>query len=491
MKKIALALTIGLIMSNYSGAAIQDIQVSNNTRAAATISWITDNMTTGEVHYSENSLLSNPTTAYDVRGQAFEGCTHYVEIENLDKETTYYFEVLSGSELDNDSGDYYTFKTMKEPFAPPGICLHYGYVYKGGGSTAAATGAILYLWVTHNGEESYPLSKLIDSRREDEAAFVFNVRETRSVDTDELFPSINIGDPIHLKVVYCGDLIVQKDMVFKGCTYNCGSMTLVPSSVTPTTVPTITPTTTPTTTTTTDPTTTTILSTTTTAETPPPQCEVIIVLPSEHVSTWEKMQLSARTFCDGEAVTGNYVWYVDTSSGSKIDENGLYKAGAVAGTDTVTAIDTLLNDNNVATGMITISPLWPMAYDKMWGDKKGTNLSILRQFRDDVLADSEMGRDYVFMLYNNSLEILLLLLQDPSLIQETTGVIDELLPGITTRMNGNEMILSKKQLADMGLLLSRFESKASPELKAAIRKVGKDMRERRAFEQLRIQMIMQ
>ena len=105
MKKIALALTIGLIMSNYTGAAIQDIQVSNNTRAAATISWITDNKATGEVHYSENPLLSNPTTAYDVRGQAFEGCTHYVEIENLDKETTYYFEVLSGSELDNDSGD--------------------------------------------------------------------------------------------------------------------------------------------------------------------------------------------------------------------------------------------------------------------------------------------------------------------------------------------------------------------------------------------------
>lgn len=201
------------------------------------------------------------------------------------------------------------------------------------------------------------------------------------------------------------------------------------------------------------------------------------------------MQLNARTFCDGKAVVGSYVWYVYTSAGSKIDENGLYKAGAVAGTDTVTVIDTLLNNNNVATGMITISPLWPMAYDKMWGDQKGTNLSLLRQFRDDVLAASEVGRDYVFMLYNHSLEILILLLQDPSLIQETTAAIDELLPGITARLNGNEMILSKKQLADFGLLLSRFESKANPELKTAIRKVRKDMRERRAFERLRIRMM--
>ena len=216
---------------------------------------------------------------------------------------------------------------------------------------------------------------------------------------------------------------------------------------------------------------------------------MIIDLPSEHVLPWEKMQLSARTFCDGKAVTGNYAWYVDTSAGSKVDEYGLYKAGAVAGTDTVTVIDTLLNDNNVATGMITISPLWPMAYDKMWGDKKGTNLSLLRQFRDDVLADSEMGRDYVFMLYNNSLEILLLLLQDPSLTKETKVVIDKLLPGIPSLLDGGEMSLSQRQLAEVELLLARFETKAGSGLKTAIRKVRKDMRERRAFEQLRIRIM--
>ena len=215
---------------------------------------------------------------------------------------------------------------------------------------------------------------------------------------------------------------------------------------------------------------------------------MIIDLPSENVSPWEKMQLSARTFCDGKAVTGNYVWYLNTTAGSKIDENVLYKAGVVAGTDIVTVIDTL-NGNFMATGMITISPLWPMAYDKMWGDKKGANLSLLRQFRDDVLADSEMGRDCVFMLYNNSLEILLLLLQDPSLTKETKVVIDELLPGIPSLLDGGEMSLSQRQLAEVELLLARFEAKAGSGLKTAIRNVRKDMRERRAFEQLRIQIM--
>ena len=211
---------------------------------------------------------------------------------------------------------------------------------------------------------------------------------------------------------------------------------------------------------------------------------MIIDLPSVNVLPWENMQLSARTFCDGKAVAGNYIWYVNTTVGSIIDENGLYRAGAVAGTDTVTAIDTLLSENNTATGMITISPLWPIAYDKMWGTKKGENLSILRKFRDEVLVDSEVGRDYIFLLYSNSIEIAILLIQHPSLIQNTKEVIGELLPGVESLLDGGgEMTLSKKSLADVELLLTKFETKASPWLKTAIKKARKDLREGELFSQ--------
>jgi len=213
---------------------------------------------------------------------------------------------------------------------------------------------------------------------------------------------------------------------------------------------------------------------------------VIINLPSAYVSPWENIQLSARTFCDGKAVTGNYVWYVDTSAGSKIGETGLYKAGAITGTDTVTVIDTLLNEDNVATGTITISPLWPMAYDKMWGAKKGKNLSLLRKFRDDVLVNSDMGRDYIFMIYNNSLEILLLLLQNPPLTKETSRVIDGLLPGIHSLLDGGGMKLSGKQMADVESLLLAFEAKAGPGLKTFIEKVKNDIRKGEPFRQLHI-----
>ena len=110
-----------------------------------------------------------------------------------------------------------------------------------------------------------------------------------------------------------------------------------------------------------------------------------------------------NTYCDGEELRGTYKWYLNSTVGSSIDENGLYKAGPVAGTDVVTVID-IAHGNSLAMAEVNISPLWPMAYDKMWGAKKRENLSLLRSLRDGVLAESEVGREYIFMLYNNSLE---------------------------------------------------------------------------------------
>ena len=96
MKAIVCALVMGLMVPSFAGAAIENIQVSNNNFVAVTISWTTDSNVMGEVHYSQNPDLSNPMTAYDVRGQFFTGCTHYVEITGLTKETIYYFEVVAG-----------------------------------------------------------------------------------------------------------------------------------------------------------------------------------------------------------------------------------------------------------------------------------------------------------------------------------------------------------------------------------------------------------
>jgi len=186
-------------------------------------------------------------------------------------------------------------------------------------------------------------------------------------------------------------------------------------------------------------------------------------------------------------VEGAYSWSLRSTSGGKIDEkSGLYRAGAKAGIDVVTVIDTK-NGNKSANAEVVVSLLWSMAYDKMWGNRRGETLSLLRRFRDEVLANSEMGKEYISMLYKNSLEMLILLFQNPSLIDETKEAIDELLPGIQSILSGGEMVISKKQLSRIESLLIRFETIATPRLKSAIKKMKRDIKEGEIFGEIGIE----
>ncbi|KPJ58467.1 MAG: hypothetical protein AMJ42_03235, partial [Deltaproteobacteria bacterium DG_8] len=245
-------------------------------------------------------------------------------------------------------------------------------------------------------------------------------------------------------------------------------------------------TTAPITTTTTIPiTTTTVLSTTTTII-PTPECEVTIDPSSKKVLPRATVQFNAITSCDGEVVTGDYTWYIDSTIGSSInEESGLYKAGTGAGTDTVRVIDTA-NWNTEATTEAIVSLLWPMAYDKMWGARKDEKLLLLRVFRDEILLNTEVGREYVSILYNNSFEIAILLLQEPSLTSQTREVIDELLQSVESLLYNNDMIISQKTIGNIESLLTNFETKASPKLKTAIMKVKEDIKKGEMFGRLGI-----
>jgi hypothetical protein len=125
-----------------------------------------------------------------------------------------------------------------------------------------------------------------------------------------------------------------------------------------------------------------------------------------------------------------------------------------------------------------------MAYDKMWGAGKDENLLLLRLFRDEILLNTEFGREYVFMLYNNSLEIVTLLLQEPSLTMQTKEVIDELLIGIESLLYADEIQTSQDTIDNVVSLLNNFKSYASPKLKTAIKKLKKDINEGEVFKRL-------
>jgi hypothetical protein len=127
-----------------------------------------------------------------------------------------------------------------------------------------------------------------------------------------------------------------------------------------------------------------------------------------------------------------------------------------------------------------------MAYDKMWGVKKDKNLLLLRISRDEILLTTEVGREYIFILYNNSFEIVMLLLQDTSLLIQTRELLDEFLLNIESLLYNNEIEIRQHTIDSLKSLLNQFKSKASPKLKTIINKVERDIDKREIFGQLGI-----
>lgn len=159
-------------------------------------------------------------------------------------------------------------------------------------------------------------------------------------------------------------------------------------------------------------------------------------------------------------------------------------------TTTTTAIQPSPTTTSSSTSTTTsTSQLWPLLYNEMWGNKKDQNLLLLRSFRDEILLNAEPGMDYVFLLYDNSLEIAILLFLDPSSTKLAAEVINEILHGVESLLYNDEVIISRKTINDFESLLNQLEPKASPGLKTVIKKVKKDIREEVIFKQLGIKTI--
>jgi phosphodiesterase/alkaline phosphatase D-like protein len=73
------------------------------------VSWTTDTPSNGQVEWGTTTALGS-TTADGVASTT----THYVVITGLAPSTVYYFQVRSGSLVDNNHGSYYTVTTGRE-----------------------------------------------------------------------------------------------------------------------------------------------------------------------------------------------------------------------------------------------------------------------------------------------------------------------------------------------------------------------------------------
>ena len=112
---------------------------------------------------------------------------------------------------------------------------------------------------------------------------------------------------------------------------------------------------------------------------------------------------------------------------------------------------------------------WPQSYAKLWGEQKDANLLLLRTFREEVLNSTAAGREITHRLYDNSLELSLLLALNPVLARQAREVADELLPSVETRLYTGEAAIRQQAVEDMIALLDQFAVKGSPRLKGDLR----------------------
>jgi hypothetical protein len=131
------------------------------------------------------------------------------------------------------------------------------------------------------------------------------------------------------------------------------------------------------------------------------------------------------------------------------------------GTDTETKID-----------YITVSTEgWEGAYDSLF--RHPSDLTLLRQYRDEFLIKTIKGKLYTKLLYNRSEEALQVLLQNPELMMEAKHLIEANKDAVSDVLHGNEGVIYNTD--EIVSFLKAYARKSPPGLKLLAITVEKEM----------------
>ncbi|MCX6030341.1 MAG: hypothetical protein NT169_13730 [Chloroflexi bacterium] len=100
-----------------------------------------------------------------------------------------------------------------------------------------------------------------------------------------------------------------------------------------------------------------------------------------------------------------------------------------------------------------------------------SNLQVLRELRDGVMAGTPAGRKYVDLYYRHAAEISGILLRDAALRGRTATLIEKYLPAaraLVGQPGGRAMVLTAKDVRQIEALLDDVAAQGSPELAATL-----------------------
>ncbi|MBI2855954.1 MAG: leucine-rich repeat domain-containing protein [Chloroflexi bacterium] len=174
--------TITVLPSSLD-CAVHDLQVTNVSDVAFAVTWRTVDDCTGLVEYGTEPG-SPAARSGDDRGAV--GQIHHVTLIGLSPDTTYYFGISSGSEWDDNSGQWYKQQTGPT-LSGPGSHLVFGQVFQENGLTPASN-AIVYLTVQDNdGQGISGTSQIFSSVVDGEGFWNTNIGTIRTQDLGQFF----------------------------------------------------------------------------------------------------------------------------------------------------------------------------------------------------------------------------------------------------------------------------------------------------------------
>ena len=145
---------VNLISNAGAEVAPKNVLVSNLTTSSVTISWATENEATGSVIPVLNGNEQSPET--DKRGYG-DKFTHYVELTDLEPNTSYEFLIVSdSSKYSDEDGKEFVFKTAPVTAdAPTPNPIH--------GSVEGISGDDVIIYALYKNKSTYPVSTIVPS----------------------------------------------------------------------------------------------------------------------------------------------------------------------------------------------------------------------------------------------------------------------------------------------------------------------------------------
>ena len=112
------------------------------------------------------------------------------------------------------------------------------------------------------------------------------------------------------------------------------------------------------------------------------------------------------------------------------------------------------------------------------------SLHLLRDFRDGVLNQTGNGKEYIDLYYTNASEISLIMMNDSDVKNRMEILLRQLVPLVIPLMERENVILTSEMKDEIELLLDALETKGSPFLKAAIKRVRKELNKGEIFKDM-------